>query len=60
MSKELIDKILRASNEINKASRRGVGNYIVTSKAVSDMIVGFSDKRYDRMDKIKKIFDVRN
>jgi hypothetical protein len=58
LSKDLIDNILKASSEINKASRRGVGNYIITSKAVSDMIIGFSDKRYDRMDKIKKIFNV--
>ena len=57
MSKELINKILKASNEINKASRRGVGNYIVTSKAVSDMINDFGSKRINRIAKIKRIFN---
>jgi hypothetical protein len=56
LSKNLFDKILKTASKINKYSRRGVGNYIVTSQVVSDMINGL-DKRSERMYKIKNIFN---
>lgn len=54
MSKELIDKLLKASEMIHKASTKGSGNYMVVSKAVADVITGF--KRGSRKEKIKKLF----
>ena len=38
MSKDLIDKLLKASETIHKSSLRGSANYVVTSPSVSDMI----------------------
>jgi len=58
MDKDLIDKILDASNKIHKASLRGSANYIITSQAVSDMIHNISNKKSDRMNKIKRMFSV--
>lgn len=58
MDKDLIDKILDASNKIHKASLRGPANYIITSQAVSDMIHNISNKKSDRMNKIKRMFSV--
>jgi hypothetical protein len=54
MSKELIDKLLKASEIIHKASTKGSGNYMVVSPAVADVINGF--KRGSRKEKIKKLF----
>ena len=54
MSKELIDKLLKASEMIHKASTKGSGNYMVVSPAVADIITGF--KRDSRKEKIKKLF----
>ena len=55
MSKELIDKLLKASEIIHKASTKGGGNYMVVSKAVADVITGF--KRVSRKEKIKRLFN---
>jgi len=54
MSKELIDKLLKASEIIHKASTKGSANYMVVSPAVADIITGF--KRGSRKEKIKKLF----
>jgi hypothetical protein len=54
MSKELIDKLLKASEMIHKASTKGSANYMVVSPAVADVINGF--KRGSRKEKIKKLF----
>lgn len=56
--KDLINKILDASNKIHKRTTRGAGSFMITSQAVSDMIYGISNKKSDRMDKIKRIFNV--
>jgi hypothetical protein len=54
MSKELINKLLKASEMIHKASTKGSTNYMVVSPAVADVINGF--KRGSRKEKIKKLF----
>ena len=54
MSKELIDKLLKASEIIHKASTKGSANYMVVSAAVANVINGF--KRGSRKEKIKKLF----
>ena len=54
MSKKLIEKILKASESIHKASIKGSGNYMVTSPAVANIIRGF--RRGYRKEKIKKLF----
>jgi hypothetical protein len=54
MSKELIEKLLKASEMIHKASTKGGANYMVVSPAVADVINGF--KRGSRKEKIKKLF----
>jgi hypothetical protein len=58
MDKDLIDKILDASNKIHKASLRGSANYIITSQSVSNIINNISNKEYYRMEKIKRMFNV--
>jgi hypothetical protein len=54
MSKELINKLLKASEMIHKASTKGSANYMVVSPAVADVINDF--KRGSRKEKIKKLF----
>jgi len=58
MSKELIDKLLKASEKIHKASTRGNANYMVVSSDVANMIQGVynQEKASWRKEKIKKIF----
>ncbi len=58
MSKELIDKLLKASEMIHKASTRGSANYMVVSSDVANMIQGVynQEKASWRKEKIKKIF----
>ena len=55
MSKDLIKKILEASNHINRASTKGSGNFIITSSQVAKsftiMYVG------ERIEKCKKILE---
>jgi hypothetical protein len=55
MSKDLMDKILKASAVINLGSRSGGGNYMVVSKVVADVITGF--RRSNRKEKIMRIFN---
>jgi hypothetical protein len=55
MSKELINKLLKASEMIHKASTKGSANYMVVSKAVADVING--SKRGSRKEKIKRLFN---
>lgn len=56
--KELYEKILRSSAYINKVARSGAGDYIITSKQVSDMISEImSERRESRMKKIANIFE---
>ena len=54
MSKKLIEKILKASESIHKASIKGSGNYMVTSPAIARALRGF--RRGSRKEKIKKLF----
>ena len=52
----LYEKILQSSTYINKVSRSGAGNYIITSKQVSDMISEImTERRESRKKKIIKI-----
>lgn len=52
---ELISKINVMANVITKASIRGSGNYITTSKAIYDYINSINSKSSKRKEKIKKI-----
>ena len=55
----LYDKILQSSNYINKISRSGAANYIVTSQQVSQMISEiFEEKNYRRMKKIYRVYGI--
>jgi hypothetical protein len=54
--KNLYEKILQSSAYINKVARSGAGNYIITSKQVSDMISEIMTERIEaRKKKIIKI-----
>lgn len=54
----LYEKILQSSAYINKVSRSGAGNYIITSKQVSDMISEImTDRISTRKRKIKTILE---
>ena len=57
--KDLIDKLLKASEVINKSSRRSPANYMVVSPSVADMIqeVYNKEKAGWRKEKIKKLFN---
>ena len=56
--KNLFEKILQSSEYINKVSRSGAGNYIITSKQVSDMIYEIiSERTEERKKKIASIFE---
>jgi hypothetical protein len=54
----LYDKILKASEVINKSGRRSPANYMVVSQSVADIIqeVYNKEKAGWRKEKIKKIF----
>lgn len=54
MQKDLIDKLLKASETIHKSSTKGSANYMVVSKEVANIINGF--KRNIRKEKIKRLF----
>ena len=55
--KDVFNKILQSSQYINKISRSGAGNYIITSKQVADMISEIILERIDlRKKKILNIF----
>lgn len=57
-AKSLYDKILKASEVINKSSKRLPANYMVVSQSVADIIqeVYNKEKAGWRKEKIKKIF----
>lgn len=58
MSKDLIDRLLKASEIIHKTSTRGSGNYIVTSPTISQMINSiYTERANDRKEKINRLFD---
>ena len=61
-NKDLIDKLLKVSNVISKSSKRGYGNYMVTSPSVAQMIQDvYSDQRSSyRKEKIIRIFGEKN
>lgn len=52
MSKDLIKKILDASNHIHKASIKGSANFIVTSQAFTNIFLN-----NQRIEKCNKILD---
>ena len=56
--KNLFEKILQSSEYINKVARSGAGNYIITSKQVSDIISEIiSERAEERKKKIASIFE---
>lgn len=56
--KDLYGKMLQSAAYINKVGRSGAGDYIITSKQVSDMISEImTERREARMKKIKNILD---
>lgn len=56
--KDLIAKLLKASEVIHKSSTRGGANYIITSPTVSQMINSLYNQRVnDRKEKIIRIFN---
>ena len=61
MSKELIGKIIEASNAINKSYQHPSGSYIVTNKSISDTLANLlvREKAYTRISKIKKILNTK-
>lgn len=54
--KDLVKKLLEASNQIHKASTRGSGNLIVTSTQVSSSLNSLF-KNVKRIEKIKLILN---
>ena len=51
LQKNLIDKLLKASNEISNKSRKGYGNYIIVNSGIMDTI------KEERIIKINNILD---
>lgn len=56
MSKDLIKKILEASNHIHRASNKGSGNFIVTSPQVAKLFQHFQHK-FERIEKCNRILN---
>jgi hypothetical protein len=54
--KNLYEKILQSAAYINKVARSGAGNYIITSKQVSDMISEIMTERVEA--RKKKIINI--
>ena len=54
--KNLYEKILQSAAYINKVARSGAGNYIITSKQVSDMISEIMSERVES--RKKKIINI--
>ena len=54
--KNLYEKILQSAAYINKVVRSGAGNYIITSKQVSDMISEIMSERVES--RKKKIINI--
>jgi hypothetical protein len=54
----LYDKILKSADYINKMSRSGAANYIITSRQVTQAISEImEEKQYKRIVKLKRIFN---
>ncbi len=57
--RDLYDKILKSSEYINRISRSGAANYIITSEQISDTIRDIlKDRSLNRIIKIKKIWNI--
>ena len=57
--RDLYDKILKSSEYINRISRSGAANYIITSEQISDTIRDIlKDRSINRIIKIKKIWNI--
>lgn len=61
-NKNLIDKILKASDIIHKSSIKGYGDYVVSSPSVAQMIQDvYNEQRSNyRKEKIIRIFDEKD
>lgn len=61
-NKDLINKILKASDIINKKSIRGYSEYVVTSPSIAQMIqdVYYENRSNYRKEKIIRIFDEKD
>ena len=58
--KDLYGKIIQSAAYINKVGRCGAGDYIITSKQVSDMISEImTERREARMKKITNILEYK-
>jgi len=56
----LYEKMLKSSAYISKVARSGAGDYIITSKQVSDMISEIMTERIEnRKKKIAKILELK-
>ena len=59
MTQSLYDKVLQSANYINKMSRSGAANYIITSQQVSQAISEiFKEKNLRRMKKIYRVYGI--
>ena len=59
MTQSLYDKVLQSANYINKMSRSGAANYIITSQQVSQALSEiFQEKNYRRMKKIYRVYGI--
>lgn len=57
--RDLYDRILKSSEYINRISRSGAANYIITSEQISDTIRDIlKDRSINRIIKIKKIWNI--
>lgn len=55
----LYDRIMKSADYINRISRSGAANYIVTSQQISDTIRDIlKDRSLNRIMKIKKIWNI--
>jgi hypothetical protein len=58
MQKDLLDKLLKATEMIDNKSRRGSGDWFITNPMVSNIINDFlkEERPNSRKEKIKRIF----
>jgi hypothetical protein len=54
-NKSLVDKLLKASQEIHQSSLRGYGNYIRFNSNIAD-IINKLERQKNRKSKINKLF----
>lgn len=55
-NKSLVDKLLKASQQIHQSSLRGPGNYITVNSNIAD-IINKLERQKNRKDKIKRLFN---